>query len=167
MLSGKPLFTNGLSASVFTRASVRCKPAGCGELTGWASVCYGASAAAYHLGQSIDEQRRHERGRSHMSSCVSGASRARGPASAAGLPAAAARRTWPQVSINRCGRRGRGTFMSREQLTAEPRKHESRFSPPSASLEDPPHPSWPTLRKALPNVLHIDVRLLKQFETFP
>lgn len=39
-----------------------------------------------------------------------------------------------QVSINRCAasaraRRGRGTFMSREQLTAEPRKHESGPSP--------------------------------------
>lgn len=38
MLSGKPLFTNGSSASVFTRASVRCKGAG-GRLTERARVC--------------------------------------------------------------------------------------------------------------------------------
>lgn len=78
-----------------------------------------------------------------------------------------------QVSINRCAasaraRRGRGTFMSREQLTAEPRKHESGPSPDPAARPPPRAPlSWPTLRRALPNAnAYTKHRSAKYGETF-
>lgn len=94
------------------------------------------------------------------------ARRARGPASAAGL-LAAARRTWPQVSINRCARRGRGTFMSREQLTAEPRKHESRPFAPLTPSSGPAPPVLTYSAQGAVERLYIDVRSQKQSETFP
>lgn len=80
-------------------------------------------SAARHLGHSIDELRRQAaRAGSHAGSARAGE---RGGTGGRRPPHVA-----NQVSINRCAasaraRRGRGTFMSREQLTAEPRKHES------------------------------------------
>lgn len=106
---------------------------------------------AGHLGHSIDELRRqaaragtHERARARAGE--------RGGTGARHPPHVAA-----QVSINRCAasaraRRGRGTFMSREQLTAEPRKHESGCLPvPSAPLTQRPLPVPRTLRSSSPH----------------
>lgn len=104
---------------------------------------------AGHLGHSIDELRRqaaraisHERARARAGE--------RGGTGARRPPHVAA-----QVSINRCAasaraRRGRGTFMSREQLTAEPRKHESgRLSAPLCTPRPAPAPR--TLRSTPPH----------------
>lgn len=100
---------------------------------------------AGHLGHSIDELRRQvARAGSHGAGARAGRR---------------ARRYWrpapphvaAQVSINRCAesaraRRGRGTFMSREQLTAEPRKHESGPLPALRAPRPAPHtPRSPVL----------------------
>lgn len=101
--------------------------------------------AARHLGHSIDELRRQAaRAGSHAGSARAGE---RGGTGGRRPPHVAA-----QVSINRCAasaraRRGRGTFMSREQLTAEPRKHES------GPLLSSPAPAAPLAPRAWPDLL--------------